>query len=59
MVLTKRCCEIRLTEMEWLRDKFLCFKHDVSRLMKMALMKIYELTDGLINFVLLYEVNIC
>jgi hypothetical protein len=49
MVLPKLCYEIRLKEMECLRDKFLCFKDDVSRLMKMVLMKIYELTNGLIN----------
>jgi hypothetical protein len=52
MVLPKRCYEIRLTEMEWLRNKFFCFKDDdISRLMKIVLMKIYELTNGLINFV--------
>jgi len=37
--------------MEWLRNKFFCFKdEDISRLMKMVLTKIYELTNGLINF---------
>jgi hypothetical protein len=37
MVLPKRWYEIRPTEMGWLKDKLLCFKDDVSRLMKMAL----------------------
>jgi hypothetical protein len=60
MVLPKRCYEIRLTEMEWLRNKFLCFKdEDISRLMKMALTKIHELTNGLINFVSFHKLNIC
>jgi hypothetical protein len=46
--------------MEWLGDKFHCFKDDdISRLMKMVLMKIYEMTNGLINFVSFYELNIC
>lgn len=51
MVLPKRCYKIRLTEIERLRNKFFCFKdEDISRLMKMVLTKIYELTNGLINF---------
>ena len=51
VMLPKRCYEIWLTEMEWLSNKFFCFKdEDISRLMKMVLTKIYELTNRLINF---------
>jgi hypothetical protein len=41
------------------KQVFFSFKDDISRLMKMVLMKIYELTKGLFNFVLFYVVNIC